>query len=135
MSQPLVSPATGYALGAALLFGASTPAVKALGSAAAASPFMLAGMLYLGSGLGLALLRALRDRAWQTSGVQRHEWPWLLGAIACGGVVGPVLLMLGLAHSSASAASLLLNLEAVFTALLAWLVWREATDQIGRAHV
>jgi len=123
------SPATGYALCAALLFGASTPAVKALGSAAAASPFMLAGLLYLGSGLGLALLRALRDCAWQPSGVQRDEWPWLLGAIGCGGVAGPALLMLGLAHSSASAASLLLNLEAVLTALLAWLVWREATDR------
>ncbi len=58
-----------------------------------------------------------------------HEWPWLLGAIAFGGVLGPLLLMIGLSHSSAATASLFLNLEAVLTALLAWLVFKEGTDR------
>jgi len=122
--------ATLYALGAALLFGASTPLAKLLAvHDLPDSPLMLAGLLYLGSGLGLSLMRLLRDHGWQPSGVPRHEWPWLLGAIGFGGVIGPVLLMLGLAHSTASSASLLLNLEAVLTALLAWLVFNEATDR------
>jgi drug/metabolite transporter (DMT)-like permease len=126
----LLPRATLYALAAALLFGASTPLAKLLTDyGLPRSPFMLAGLLYLGSGLGLTLMRLLRDRGWQPSGVQRHEWPWLLGAIGCGGIVGPVLLMLGLAHSTAASASLLLNLESVLTALLAWLVFREATDR------
>jgi len=64
------------------------------------------------------------------AGARRREWPWLLGAIACGGVLGPILLMYGLSRTSASNASLLLNLEAVFTALLAWIVFRE---NAGRA--
>lgn len=122
--------ATLYALGAALLFGASTPLAKVLAEHGLPnSPFMLAGLLYLGSGLGLTLMRLLLERGWQPSGVQRHEWPWLLGAIGFGGIVGPVLLMVGLAHSTAASASLLLNLESVLTALLAWLVFREATDR------
>jgi len=126
----LLPTATLYALGAALLFGASTPLANLLTEhGLPQSPFMLAGLLYLGSGLGLTVARLLRDRGWRPSGVQRHAWPWLLGAIGFGGVVGPVLLMLGLAHSTASAASLLLNLEAVLTALLAWGVFKEATDR------
>jgi drug/metabolite transporter (DMT)-like permease len=111
------------ALGAALLFGASTPFAKLL--AGAMSPFMLAGLLYLGSGLGLCGLRLLRGRGFAPSGVRAGEWRWLALAIACGGVLGPVLLMLGLRHTPAAAASLLLNLETVFTAVLAWLLFRE----------
>lgn len=111
------------ALGAALLFGASTPVAKLL--VGQASPWLLAGLLYLGSGLGLALARLLRDGCWRPSGLARGEWPWLLGAIAFGGVLGPVALMAGLAHTGAATASLLLNLEAVLTALIAWLVFRE----------
>lgn len=118
------------ALGAAILFGASTPFAKQLmGVGLSSSPFLLAGLLYLGSGLGLALIRLLRDKGWASPGLQRHEWPWLLGAIAFGGVLGPLLLMVGLARTSASAASLLLNLESVLTAVLAWLVFRESTDR------
>lgn len=111
------------ALIAALLFGASTPFAKLL--AADMPPILLAGLLYLGSGLGLGLIRALRDRGWSAPGLAAREWPWQLGAIACGGVLGPILLMYGLSRTSASNASLLLNLEAVFTALLAWIVFRE----------
>jgi drug/metabolite transporter (DMT)-like permease len=59
----------------------------------------------------------------------RADLPWLLGAVVAGGVIGPVLLMIGLASTSAASASLLLNLEAVFTALLAWIAFRENFDR------
>ncbi|WP_296442677.1 DMT family transporter [Rhodoferax sp. UBA5149] len=119
------------ALGAAILFGASTPFAKQLvgDGFSTSSPFLLAGLLYFGSGLGLTLIRLLRDKGWQATGLPKHEWPWLLGAIAFGGVLGPLLLMVGLAHTTAATASLFLNLESVLTAVLAWLVFRENTDR------
>jgi drug/metabolite transporter (DMT)-like permease len=116
-----------YALGAAALFGASTPLAKLLGLDM--SPVLLAGLLYLGSGLGLLITRLIRDRGWQPSGLSASEWPWLLGAIAFGGVLGPVSLMFGLTLTSGTTASLLLNLEAVLTALLAWVVFKENADR------
>jgi drug/metabolite transporter (DMT)-like permease len=112
-------------LSAALLFGAGTPLAKLL--LAQASPWMLAALLYLGSGLGLALLRRIRGAP--AVRMEPGEIKWLAGAIAAGGVAGPVLLMMGLAGMPASAASLLLNAEAVFTALLAWFVFRENFDR------
>lgn len=112
-----------YALLAAALFGASTPLAKLL--VGETSPWLLGGLLYLGSGIGLSLARAIRDRGWKPSGLARHEWPWLLGAIGFGGVLGPVALLFGLNLTSGSAASLLLNLEAVLTALIAWIAFRE----------
>jgi drug/metabolite transporter (DMT)-like permease len=90
---------------------------------------MLAGLLYLGSGLGLWLIRLARDRGLAAPRLPGREWPWLLAAIAAGGVLGPLLLMVGLTRTSAASASLLLNLEAVFTALLAWIVFHENTDR------
>lgn len=117
------TPAVWLALLAAALFGASTPFVKLLigdGSALA-----LAGLLYLGSGLGLAVARLLRDRGWQASGLSGADWRWFGGAIGFGGVLGPLLLVVGLGRTGAGTASLLLNLEAVLTAVLAWLVFRE----------
>ena len=119
------------ALGAAILFGASTPFAKQLigKGLAESSPFLLAGLLYLGSGVGLTLVRLIRDRGWKSVDLPRQEWPWLLGAIAFGGVLGPLLLMVGLSHTTAATASLLLNLESVLTAVLAWLVFRENADR------
>ncbi|QID19486.1 EamA family transporter [Nitrogeniibacter mangrovi] len=115
--------AVAMALGAALLFGASTPFVKLfVGDVPAVA---LAGLLYLGSGVGLTVIRLLRDRRWRPSGLTRPEWPWLALAILFGGILGPVLLVLGLARTGAGTASLLLNLEAVLTALLAWGVFKE----------
>ena len=117
------------ALVAALLFGASAPLAKGL--LREVNPQLLAGLLYLGSGTGLMLLwLARRSRTTSSRGVgeaplSRADLPWLAGAIVSGGVVGPLLLMLGLARTPASAASLLLNLEGVFTATLAWVVFRE----------
>jgi drug/metabolite transporter (DMT)-like permease len=119
-----------YALASAALFGASTPLAKLLLSDAA--PLMVAGLLYLGSGVGLAAwlgLRALSTGANDASPIGRAQWPWLAGAIAAGGVAGPALLMFGLARTEGSAASLLLNLEAVLTAAIAWLVFRENVDR------
>jgi drug/metabolite transporter (DMT)-like permease len=121
--------AIGLGLAAGLLFGLSTPAAKAL--LAVANPWMLAGLLYLGSGMGLGCFRlvlAIAGRVSREAPLRRSDWPWLAGAIAAGGVVGPVLLLFGLAGGLASQAALLLNLESVLTAVLAWFVFREHFD-------
>ena len=122
------------ALAAAVLFGASTPIAKTPGRGNSADP-CLAGLLYAGSGLGLALGLLLRRLARNRMAPTTFAWPcgpdvgWLAGAILFGGVLGPVLLMLGLISTPASTSALLLNLEAVFTALLAWFVFRENFDR------
>lgn len=122
-----VSPSVIAALAAALLFGASTPFAKAL--VGDVPPVLLAGLLYLGSGIGLGIVRILRDRGYKSAGLSRTEWPWLAAAIIAGGILGPILLMYGLTRTAAAEASLLLNLEAVLTALLAWVVFRENADR------
>ena len=117
------------ALAAAALFGASTPAAKALGGHL--HPFALAGLLYAGSGLGLvAWMIAGRLSGRRVAlGIARADLPWLAGAVLAGGVAAPALLMFGLAATQATVASLLLNLESVFTALIAWFVFRENFDK------
>ena len=114
------------ALLAALLFGAGTPLAKLLLDDDV-SPWMLAGLLYLGSGIGLTAYRLAR-RAPRVR-LARADVAPLAGAILFGGVIGPVLLMYGLVGMPASGASLLLNAEGVFTALLAWFVFRENFDR------
>lgn len=111
-------------LAAAVLFGASTPLAKLL--LGSVNPFLLAGLLYLGSGLGLGLYRLIR-RAPRVRLARRDIAP-LAGAIVFGGMLGPVLLMVGLTVLPATGASLLLNAEAVFTVLIAWFVFRENVD-------
>ncbi|MEC5384907.1 EamA family transporter [Uliginosibacterium sp. H3] len=113
------------ALCAALLFGAGTPLAKQL--LGSINPWMLAGLLYLGSGLGLLAYRQLRRAA--PVRLASGEWPWLAAAILSGGVVGPVLLMSGLSAMPAASVSLLLNAEGVLTALLAWFVFKENFDR------
>ena len=113
------------ALLAALLFGAGAPSAKLL--LARIDPWLLAALLYLGSGLGLWLWRRLQ-RAPSVRLPRGERW-WLAGAIFSGGIVGPVLLMLGLSGLAASRASLLLNAEGLLTALLAWIVFRENVDR------
>lgn len=131
MSSVPLSTGIVSALVAAALFGASTPLAKLLLDAV--PPALLAGLLYLGSGLGLLVWFALShwrtDRRAHEAALTRRDIPWLAGAILSGGVAGPMLLMLGLTHTAATSASLLLNLESVFTALLAWFVFRENFDQ------
>ena len=120
-----------YALASAAFFGASTPMAKVL--LGDASPLMLAGLLYAGSGVGLGAWLAARRLRTGAAGAlalpRGGEWLWLAAAIACGGIAGPVALMYGLAATPASSASLLLNLEAVFTALLAWFLFHEHFDR------
>jgi drug/metabolite transporter (DMT)-like permease len=119
------------ALGAAALFGASTPFAKLL--LGETDPVLLAALLYLGSGVGLTAWRLLRSRGEggpaREARLKRADLPWLGAAILFGGVAGPVLLMLGLSLTPAATASLLLNLEGVLTALLAWFVFRENFDR------
>ncbi|KVG69319.1 DMT family transporter [Burkholderia ubonensis] len=120
------------ALTAAALFGAATPLAKAL--LGAMSPFMVAGLFYLGSGIGLGagivIRRLHRPAAHADTGhaLKKSELPWLAGAIAAGGIAGPALLMLGLASTPAATSALLLNLEGVLTAVIAWVVFRENVD-------
>ncbi|WP_432741506.1 DMT family transporter [Methylobacter sp. G7] len=113
------------ALGAALFFGASTPLAKLLLNTV--TPWLLAGLLYLGSGVGLSLYRYFSKAP--AVKLLRHEVLWFVGAIVTGGIIGPILLMLGLTRMPASGASLLLNAEGVFTALLAWFAFKENFDR------
>lgn len=109
-------------MASAVLFGLSAPLAKLV--LAEVSPLMLAGLLYLGAGVGLFLFRALRPQSTEAR-LAPSDAPWLAGAIVCGGVLGPALLMFGLARSEAGTASLLLTLEGVATALIAFAVFRE----------
>lgn len=119
-----------YALTAAVLFGASTPFAKLL--VGQVEPILLAGLLYLGSGCGLFAWRWLAARGKRLGSpeapLRRADLPWLAGAVLFGGVVGPILLMYGLTAMPGSTVSLLLNLEGVLTALLAWFVFKENFD-------
>lgn len=111
--------ATAAGLAAAALFGASTPAAKLL--VPGAGTLMLAGLLYLGAGLGLTVYAPFR--AAHEAPLRRADLRVLAPLIVAGGIVGPVLLVFGLARVSGVAASLLLNLEAPFTIALAVLAF------------
>src|SRR5262249_39775473 len=121
-----------YALLSAVLFGFSTPTAKAfLGST---DPTVLAGLLYCGAGFGVALIRRfvrpmLSPPVFAEVALKPRDLPWLAGAIIAGGVIGPVLLLVGLTRTDAATASLLLTLEGVATALMAWFVFRENFDR------
>jgi drug/metabolite transporter (DMT)-like permease len=126
-----LSAGAGLALGSALLFGASTPLAKLL-LGEGLDPLLLAGILYLGSGAGLGLVLLTRGRLFAAASeapLRRADLPWLVLVVLFGGIAGPVLMMAGLANVPASAASLLLNLESVFTLAIAWLVLRESVDR------
>lgn len=118
------------ALGAAVLFGASTPIAKLM--IGAIDPILLAGIMYLGAGLGLLihnLAKFVMELPVAEAPLRRRDVPWLLAVVFFGGMLGPVLLMLGLSRTSASAASLLLNLEGIATMVIAWVVFRENVDR------
>ena len=118
------------ALLSAVLFGASTPLAKLL--LGAVSPWMMAGLLYLGAGLGLAAIHAVRAMLRLPAAeapLRRADLPWLGLVILSGGVAGPLLLMFGLAHAQAASASLLLNLEGLATMGIAWVAFRENVDR------
>ena len=122
--QRFNKPGVQAALWAALLFGAGTPLAKSL--LTTISPWLLAGLLYLGAGLGLTIYRAVTGARKVT--LPRNERRWFAGAIFFGGILAPVLLMIGLGGMPASGASLLLNAEGIFTALLAWFAFKENFD-------
>ena len=118
------------ALLSAALFGASTPLAKLL--LGYVEPGMMAGLLYLGSGIGLALVHALRgalNLAAVEAPLRRADMPRLALVIAVGGILGPLLLMFGLAGTDAAGTSLLLNLEGLATMGIAWVVFRENVDR------
>lgn len=120
-----------HALLAAALFGASTPFAKLL--VGDTPPVLLAGLLYAGSGIGLGTWLLVRklwfSRGNEATTLAAADVPWLAGAVLSGGVLGPVFLMSGLTLVAGSTASLLLNLEGVMTALIAWFVFREQFDR------
>ena len=108
---------TAAALGAAALFGLGAPAAKIL--VAHTAPLMLGALLYLGAGVGLTVLRVVGAGARGEATLRRADLPLLVGMTVAGGLVAPLLLLVGLRHVTAVAGSLLLNLEAPFTVLLA----------------
>lgn len=124
-AAPRLSMSALEALASAVLFGVTAPIAKRL--LLGMPPFEASGLLYLGAGvsLGAVLLarRALGVRE-REAALTRADAPWLAGATLSGGVIAPALLMLGLAHASGTAASLLLNLESVFTVAIA-IAWGE----------
>lgn len=118
------------AAAAAALFGISTPIAKLLQIEIA--PIMLASLFYLGTGAGFTLLSAfsvIRKKQTTNLHLGRSDLPALLVVVIAGGIFAPLCLMLGLSHSSATTASLLLNLEGVLTALIAWLFFHENCDR------
>ncbi|WP_031237213.1 DMT family transporter [Asticcacaulis sp. AC460] len=123
-------PGVPLALTSAALFGMSTPLAKLL--LGTVDPWLLAGLLYLGAGLGLGglqLIRAIGKKRNDEAPLRRSDFPWLVAVVISGGVAGPLMLMLGLTNTSAASASLLLNLEGLATMAIAWLVFRENVDR------
>ena len=131
LTKPRAVPPPALALAAAILFGATTPLAKLL--LKGVGPVLLAGLFYLGSGMGLFLVRCVggqrRILLAHEAPLRRQDLPALAGAILCGGLVAPVLLLLGLRETSAGTASLLLNLETALTVLFAWFLFGEPFDR------
>lgn len=115
------------ALVAAVTFGLSAPLAKLL--LASLSPLFLAGLLYLGAGLFLTAVQAIRRPDRRGRAITRSDWWTLAAAVSAGGILAPPLLLWGLSRGSASTTALLLNLEVAFTALLAAAVFGE---HVGR---
>jgi drug/metabolite transporter (DMT)-like permease len=140
MKSSPIWPGAPMALASAALFGASTPLAKRL-LGGGVDPWLLAGLLYLGSGLGLGLLHLVRGGLGvpaPEAPLRRADLPWLGLVVLAGGVVGPLLLMVGLARTPASSAALLLNLEGLATMAIAWLWFKENVDRrllIGAAAI
>jgi drug/metabolite transporter (DMT)-like permease len=107
------------ALGAALAFGATTPLVQRFGRGM--GPFTTAALLYAGSALFAAIPSGPRPAP-----LRRSDLPRLLSVTLLGAVFAPIALVWGLQRTSGVLASLLLNLEVLFTVILARLIWAEA---------
>jgi drug/metabolite transporter (DMT)-like permease len=122
-------PGVPLALLSAILFGVSAPLSKLL--LGVIEPQLLAGLLYLGAGIGLAIVhaRGLVGLASEEAPLRRGDIPWLMLVIAFGGVLGPLLLLLGLSRTDAATGSLLLNLEGLATMAIAWVCFLENVDR------
>ena len=123
-------PGVPIALASAALFGASTPLSKLM--LGGTDPQLLAGMLYLGAGLGLAIVHVIRTAVGLPASeapLRQPDIPWLAAIIFFGGILGPLLLMLGLAKTDAASGALLLNLEGLATMAIAWLAFHENVDR------
>jgi drug/metabolite transporter (DMT)-like permease len=109
----------------AALFGVSPVLCKML--IGEMSPALLAGLLYLGSGIGLQLLLLYQHRnfARELGQISLRSRLKLLGAVISGGVVAPLCLTYGIKYGAASEVTLLLNLETVATTLISWLFFKE----------
>jgi drug/metabolite transporter (DMT)-like permease len=125
-AQPLKGAAAG--IGAAALFGLSAPVGKKL--VEGSDPQLLAGLLYAGAAVGFWLARVLRTAPPDEAPLRRADIPNIAGVAVLGGAVAPVLMLIGLSRVSAVAGSLLLNLEAPATILLAAVLFRE---HVGRS--
>jgi drug/metabolite transporter (DMT)-like permease len=112
------------AVAAATLFGVSTPLVQRSGEGV--GPFTTAALLYAGAAL---LGAAMRKPAAREAKLLTTDWPRLVAMAVFGAVIGPVALAWGLQHTSGTSASLMLALEAVFTALLARMLYHESMDK------
>lgn len=131
MSKSGAWPGAAFAIVSAALFGASIPLAKVL-LAEGLDPQLLAGLFYLGSGLGLGLVFLARHAVGASPTEERlrpRDWPQFALAVLLGGVLAPILLMFGLARTSAASASLLQNLEGLATMAIAWIVYRENVDR------
>ena len=113
----------------AVLFGISPVLCKLV--IGEMSPILLAGLLYLGSGIGLSfvLVRQQINIIQETRGISRSHRIKLLGAVLAGGVIAPLCLVYGIKYGRASEVSLLLNLETVATTIIAWLVFKEQVSR------
>lgn len=113
-----------YSLLASLAFAAPVPATKVLLSGI--NPVLMAGLCYFAGGLALLFYRLLVPRSKSDTPLQRGDFKWLAASIAVGGIIAPILLMTGIALTAkASFASILFSSEVVFTAFIAWLLFRE----------
>jgi drug/metabolite transporter (DMT)-like permease len=116
------------ALAAALMFGASVPLSKSLFSSA--EPLMVAGLLYLGMGIGMLPVKAYMTLFGKGSLAEeplaRSDMPWVFGTVLFGGILAPVVMMISLDHTPGSTAALLLNFEGVATGLIALFIFKEA---------
>lgn len=112
------------ALIAAALFGVSTPLVQQFGKGL--GPFTTAALLYSGAACIGAMLRKPVEKEAQ---VLASDFPRLLAVALFGAVIGPVTMSWGLQRTSGTGASLMLTLEALFTAVLAWRLYGEAMDR------
>ena len=121
---------TVYVLLAAGFYSLSTPLAKSL--VGLTSPMLLAGLFYFGSGVGAGLLAVLTPKLAiiKEDSLRKVDLPWMVGSVFFGGMLAPILVLNGLRFIPASDVSLLLNFEAVFTILIAWLVFHEYVDRM-----